>query len=230
MLLERLAQVLLKWWWLIVASVLAVSIPTFLSTRTLLNVAIAAAIGLALAVGAALLLELIDDSLKTSDDVRRVLNLTSWGNIPRIKGHDHFDRLVMIQSPRSPAAQAFRMLRTNLQSSVRARPLRTLLLTSPGPEEGKSLIAANLAVTLAQSGKRVILVDADLRRPTHTPGTIMPLCVRPYRSQNCRTPTVRPAPCVARCTGHPTLPPGATLSGFGSLGVTVSPVSVDHPN
>jgi succinoglycan biosynthesis transport protein ExoP len=134
--------------------------------RTLLNVAMAAAIGLALAVGAALLLELIDDSLKTSDDVRRVLNLTSWGNIPRIEGHDRFDRLVMIQSPRSPAAEAFRMLRTNLQSSVRARPLRTLLLTSPGPEEGKSLIAANLAVTLAQSGKQVILVDADLRRST----------------------------------------------------------------
>jgi len=58
------------------------------------------------------------------------------------------------------------MLRANLQASVQARPLRTLLLTSPGPEEGKSLIAANLAVTLAQSGKRVILVDADLRRST----------------------------------------------------------------
>ncbi len=136
------------------------------SPRTLLYVAMAAEIGLALAVGVALLLEVIDDSFKTSDDVRRVLNLTSWGNIPHIEGHDHSDRLVMLQSPRSPTAEAFRRLRVNLQSSVQARPLRTLLLTSPSPEEGKSLIAANLAVTLAQSGKRVILVGADLRRPT----------------------------------------------------------------
>ena len=140
--------------------------PQPVGPRTSVNVAIAVAIGLGLAVGGALLLEYMDDSLKTSDDVRRVLNLASWGNIPRIEGHDYPDRLVMVQSPRSPTAEAFRVLRTNLQSSARARPLRTVLLTSPNPEEGKSLIAANLAVTLAQSGKRVILVDADLRQPT----------------------------------------------------------------
>ncbi len=140
--------------------------PQPMGPRTSANVAIGAAIGLALAVSAALLLEYMDDSLKTSDDVRRVLNLAPWGVIPRIDGQDYADRLVMVQAPRSPTAEAFRVLRTNLEASDRARPPRTVLLTSPNPEEGKSLIAANLAAALAQSGKRVILVDADLRQPT----------------------------------------------------------------
>jgi non-specific protein-tyrosine kinase len=139
--------------------------PQPISPRTPFNVTIAVAIGLVLSVGAALLLEFFDDSLRTSDDVRRVLNLTALGSIPRIEGDDYPDQLIMVTYPRSPTAEAFRMLRTSLQSSARTRSLRTLILTSPNPEEGKSLIAANLATALAQSGKRVILVDADLRRP-----------------------------------------------------------------
>lgn len=79
------------------------------------------------------------------------------------------DTLVTVSNPRSPVAEAYRTLRTNLEFSNLDKSLRTLLVTSPGPEEGKSTTLANLAVTIAQSGKRVILVDADLRRPTqHT--------------------------------------------------------------
>jgi len=134
-----------------------------------LNVLMAALIGLALASGAVLVLALIDDSLKTSDDVRQLLNLNTLGSIPDIEGSDYPGQLIVIKQPRSPTAEAFRMLRTNLSSSSRGQLPRTLLITSPGPEEGKSLTAANLAVAMAQFGKRVILVDADLRRPTqHT--------------------------------------------------------------
>lgn len=74
--------------------------------------------------------------------------------------------LITISNPRSPIAEAYRALRTNLEFSNLDKSLRTVLVTSASAEEGKSTTLANLAVTIAQSGKRVVLVDADLRRPT----------------------------------------------------------------
>ncbi|MBP8251865.1 MAG: CpsD/CapB family tyrosine-protein kinase [Herpetosiphon sp.] len=73
--------------------------------------------------------------------------------------------LITVRDPRSPAAEAYRTLRTNLQFSSLDRPLKTLLVTSSMPDEGKSVALANLAVTLAQSERRVVVVDCDLRRP-----------------------------------------------------------------
>ena len=78
-------------------------------------------------------------------------------------------RLVALCDPRSPAAEAYRTLRTNIQFSSLDKALRTILVTSTAPGEGKSTAIANLAVTMAQAEKRVILVDCDLRRPAlHT--------------------------------------------------------------
>jgi capsular exopolysaccharide synthesis family protein len=74
--------------------------------------------------------------------------------------------LIALRDPRSPAAEAYRTLRTNIQFSSLDKPLRTLLATSTAPDEGKSTTLANLAVTMAQSEQRVILVDCDLRRPS----------------------------------------------------------------
>jgi capsular exopolysaccharide synthesis family protein len=80
---------------------------------------------------------------------------------------DHqLDHLITIADPRSPVSEAYRTLRTNLDFSSLDKPIKTMLVTSAGPEEGKSTVLANLAVTTAQAGKRVILVDCDLRRPT----------------------------------------------------------------
>ena len=73
--------------------------------------------------------------------------------------------LITITNPRSPVAEAYRSLRTNLDFASLDQPLHSLVVTSPGPEEGKSTTLANLAVTMAQGGRRTILVDADLRRP-----------------------------------------------------------------
>jgi non-specific protein-tyrosine kinase len=73
--------------------------------------------------------------------------------------------LVTLTDPRSPVAEAYRTLRTNLMFSSLDVPLTTLLVTSAAPEEGKSLTLANLAVTMAQGGRSTILVDCDLRRP-----------------------------------------------------------------
>lgn len=77
--------------------------------------------------------------------------------------------LITLTDPRSAAAEAYRTLRTNLMFSSVEHPLQTLLVTSPVADEGKSVTLANLAVTLAQTGSKTILVDADLRRPAqHT--------------------------------------------------------------
>jgi len=76
--------------------------------------------------------------------------------------------IVAKAAPRSPAAEAFRSLRTNLQFASVDRPLRRLLVTSVGPAEGKSTIVANLATVFAQAGQRVVVMDTDLRRPSQT--------------------------------------------------------------
>jgi capsular exopolysaccharide synthesis family protein len=75
------------------------------------------------------------------------------------------DGLVAARAPRSLAAEAYRTLRTNIQFSSLDRDVRTLLVTSPGPDEGKSTVLANLAITMAESGRRVIVADCDLSRP-----------------------------------------------------------------
>jgi non-specific protein-tyrosine kinase len=80
--------------------------------------------------------------------------------------HTQNVQLITISDPRSPAAEAYRTLRTNIQFSSLDKPLHTLLATSTAPDEGKSTTIANLAVTMAQAEQRVILVDCDLRRPT----------------------------------------------------------------
>lgn len=79
---------------------------------------------------------------------------------------EHKSTLVTLAHPRSPAAEAYRTLRTNLYFSSLDKPLRSLVVTSAAPGEGKSTVLANLAVALAQGEKRAVLVDADLRRPT----------------------------------------------------------------
>lgn len=76
------------------------------------------------------------------------------------------NELITHQDPKSPVAEAFRTIRTNLQFSSLDSEIRTIAITSAGPGEGKSTVLANLAVALAQSDKKVILVDSDLRRPT----------------------------------------------------------------
>jgi non-specific protein-tyrosine kinase len=140
---------------------------TPISPNVLQNVLLAAAAGLALAIGVVFLLEYLDDTIKDADDVQRVLGVSSLGAIMRIASvREPGDQLITLRHPRSPIAEAYRVLRTNLRFSGIENPSGALLVTSAGPGEGKTTTAANLAITMAQAGRRVVLVDCDLRRPS----------------------------------------------------------------
>ncbi len=131
--------------------------------RVLLNTVLAAFIGFALSLGVVLLIDILDDSLRNPEDITRQLGLPILGLIIR---HDTAgNKPVSILEPRSPVVEAFRSLRTSLLFASVDTPLRTLLITSPSPGEGKSTVSTNLAIVLAQSGRSAILFDADLRRP-----------------------------------------------------------------
>lgn len=134
--------------------------------RVLFNTLLAAIVGAMLAVGVAFLIEYLDDTIKTPDDVRAVSNLPTLAAVVRLDAETSQQRLVALTAPRSPEAEAYRVLRTNLRFSSLDKPLETLVVTSAGPGEGKSTTAANLAIVFAQAGSRVLLIDADLRRPS----------------------------------------------------------------
>jgi len=130
-----------------------------------MQVLLAAAIGLILGAGGSFFLEYLDDTLKSPEDVEKTTGLTILGTISRIPGDDMTERLITLRHPKSPISEAYRVMRTNLQFSSPDQPLRSLVITSPGPMEGKSTTVANLGVVMAQAGKAVVLVDSDLRRP-----------------------------------------------------------------
>ncbi len=150
----------------VVSVVEKASVPgTPFSPNTRMNVLVAAAIGAVLAIGGAFLIEYLDDTVKSPDDVTRFTGLPVLGAIARIEGDNYDEKLIAANQPLSPIVESYRILRTNLRFSFVDTPARTLLMSSPSPSEGKSVTLANLAVVLAQSGLRVILVDTDLRRP-----------------------------------------------------------------
>lgn len=134
------------------------------SPTPLRNAALAAVLGLLLGIALSVLRESMDKTVKTTEDVREVAGQAVLGTISFDEGAVKRP-LILQDSARSPRAEAFRQLRTNLAFLQVDGALRSFVLTSSVPKEGKSTTACNLAITLAQAGVRVCLVEGDLRRP-----------------------------------------------------------------
>ncbi|KPK65281.1 MAG: hypothetical protein AMK73_03465 [Planctomycetes bacterium SM23_32] len=134
------------------------------------NLILGALLGVLLGVGLAYGLEYLDDTVKTPDDVERRLNMPWLGYVPQMHSDGSREGLVSlaqhaIQHATDSSTEAFRSIRTNIYFSGQRGEMKTLMVTSAAPQDGKTVFAANLATTMAQDGKRVLLVDADLRRP-----------------------------------------------------------------
>jgi len=132
--------------------------------RTTQNTLLAAVVGAMLALGVVFLLEYLNDVLQSPDDIQTSLGLTVLAAVPEAADMTSGE-LTIGHWEQSAIGEAYRVLRTNLQFAAVGRPLRVLLVTSASPSEGKSITSANLAIALAQNGRRVILVDCDLRKP-----------------------------------------------------------------
>lgn len=135
------------------------------NSSPIISVITAAGIGFVLAASAAYLLEYLDDTVKTPEQIMKLGNIPTLAGIAFINSDDD-SKLVTITDPRSPTSEAYRVLRTAIQFSVVDKKNSILLMTSAVPSEGKSTTAGNLAVVMAQAGNNVLLIDGDLRRPS----------------------------------------------------------------
>lgn len=135
------------------------------SPRPALNIVLGLLAGLVLGIGIAVVRDLLDTRMRTVADVETITGASVIGTIP-FEEHTSSQPLIVSESPQSPRAEAFRRLRTNLQFLEVGSSSRCFVVVSALPGEGKSTTSINLAITLADAGQRVVIVDGDLRRPS----------------------------------------------------------------
>jgi tyrosine-protein kinase Etk/Wzc len=136
------------------------------SPRKGLNLAIFLVLGALAGATVVLVVEYLDDSLKTPEEIEAKLGLNLFGTIPRVTLEDP-DALPLVHllDPRDPMVEAFKALRTNVEFAHGGTPFKTIVCISSVPSEGKTTVTFNLAATLAEGGARVLLIDVDFRRP-----------------------------------------------------------------
>jgi capsular exopolysaccharide synthesis family protein len=127
-----------------------------------LNIVLGMMVGLASGLGLAFLFEHLDTTLYTDEEIEKVIDCKILAKIPTFKRNQG----TVLFNGNSPQREAFRRLQTNILAPNQAETLQTLLVTSAEPGEGKSTTVANLAFTIAQSGRKVVVIDSDLRFPS----------------------------------------------------------------
>jgi capsular exopolysaccharide synthesis family protein len=130
------------------------------------NAILGGVLGLVLGIGIAFLLDALNTRVRSSSEIEERLDLPLLGRIPEPRRSKPSERLVMLSDPRAPQAETHRILAANLDFVNLDREARSIMVTSARHEEGKSTTVANLAVALALAGRRAVLIDLDLRRPT----------------------------------------------------------------
>jgi capsular exopolysaccharide synthesis family protein len=138
--------------------------PLPVSPRPLRTFILAGLLGLLIGAGIAILREMLDMTIKTAETLRSVTGAPVLAVVP-FDSSARQSPLVMAGDPHSARAEAFRHLRTNLQFVDVDHPVKAIVITSSVPDEGKSTTALNLAIAFAEMGRRVVLIEADLRRP-----------------------------------------------------------------
>ena len=127
--------------------------------------AIALVVGLFAGAGTSLFIDVVDDKIQGVKELEQLQGVTLLGIMPFVKRGRSTKELEAAASPASPFTEAVRGLRTSLMLSKSGAPPQVVLITSALPDEGKSTLAKSLAVLLAKQGRKVLLVEADLRRP-----------------------------------------------------------------
>jgi len=130
--------------------------------KPVINTAIGGVLGLVLAASAVFLFEILDDRVRTPEEVEELTGLPTIGTVSIQRRRS----VLLAANDSSLLAESFRILRTNLSFVSLDKPLRTIVVTSAAPGDGKTTVATDLAISLAQSGQRVLLIDADLRHPS----------------------------------------------------------------
>ncbi len=133
-------------------------------TNKISIILLAGLVGLSLGAGTSYLLEYLDRTIKTTSDVERIFNLPVIGYISELSEKE-ISGTYVVQDPNSIFAENFRLLRSNIEFFQVSRPVKTILITSPGQANGKTTVATSLALSISQGEQEVVLVDADLRRP-----------------------------------------------------------------
>lgn len=131
------------------------------------NAILGATFGLMFGLGLALLLETLDSSVKSKDQLEELTGVANLSAVPAVRdwGHQDSTRIVTMESMTSPASEAYRTLRAGLSFAAIGSEMQIIQVTSARPGEGKSTTTANLAVAFARAGSRVALIDCDLRKP-----------------------------------------------------------------
>ncbi|GAX62901.1 ATPases [Candidatus Scalindua japonica] len=133
-----------------------------------LNVFLSMVVGLVMGTGIAFFLEYLDNTIKSADDVEKHLNATVLGVLEKVEVErdevENFDT-ILHELPKSTFAEAVRNVRTGIMLSSADNPKRIMLVTSTTPSEGKTFVASNLAIVIAKTGKKTLIVDCDFRKP-----------------------------------------------------------------
>lgn len=137
-----------------------------------MNIVVGIIFGLLIGIGVALLAEYLDNTVKGREDIEEILKINFLGVLPSLKYNsvkektDNYNKdLYLYYNPKSSAAECSRMIRTNILFSMPELPVKTILVTSPLPKEGKTTIVIGLGVTMAMSGSKTLIIDSDMRRP-----------------------------------------------------------------